>query len=134
MLLLLGGPIGCGPPNEFTTYRVAGEVVFADGTPLRGGSVLFESESNVQGKKVVARGPINPDGTFSLGTNQPGDGAVAGWHRVSVHPPAPDVDVDESRDVPPIDVRFQDPRRSGLRFEVKPDAENRYTVEVWPPR
>ena len=121
---------GCGHGDRLPTYVVSGKVVFADDKPLRGGTILFESES----QPVFARGPIAEDGTFSVGTYEVGDGAVAGWHRVAVLPAPPEVDADEVSVPPPIDVKYQSYERSGLRFEIKADGGNHLTVRVTLPR
>src|SRR5947209_5023568 len=63
---------GCGS----NTYPVEGKVVWADGSPiteLAGGMVQFESEKLTP--NVSARGTIQPDGTFRIGTHNPDDGA-----------------------------------------------------------
>ena len=76
--------VGCGPG----TYPVEGQVVFTDGKAARelsGGAVEFRS-LEVQ-PAVSARGLIRDDGSFSVTTHKPGDGAVAGRHRVLITPP-----------------------------------------------
>ena len=128
--ILLGVVIvGCGPSGKFETYPATGKVVFSDGKPLTGGTVMFKSED----QKVSARGPITEDGTFTLGTNAPGDGAVTGWHGVSIMPPTARVDVDDGGYRSPIDMKFQNAQRSGLRYEVTPDGENHFEITVTPP-
>ena len=70
-------------------YRAdAGAIRFADGERFSGGDesfIVFESIDH----NVTATGVIEVDGTFRLGTYEPGDGAVAGAHRVSITPPTP---------------------------------------------
>lgn len=57
---------------------VTGKVMY-NGQPLSFGVVQFQSASG-----QPARGEIQSDGTFSLSTYRPGDGAVVGTHRVRV--------------------------------------------------
>src|SRR5262245_32183270 len=84
-LALLLAAVGCGGPR---TYPVEGRVVFKeDGTPLRGGQVLFESVDASQ--TTSSSGIIDDDGYFRLSTFKPGDGAFAGDYRALVTPPFP---------------------------------------------
>lgn len=61
-------------------YPTSGKVVFADGQPVRGGTVELESIEH----GTSATGTIRDDGTFVLGTYTSTDGAAAGKHRVIV--------------------------------------------------
>jgi hypothetical protein len=58
---------------------VKGRVTYR-GKPLTKGSITFEPTDG--GRE--ARGTIGPDGTFVMTTDQDGDGALIGVHRVSV--------------------------------------------------
>src|SRR5687767_10062189 len=81
---------GCGTKG-LVTYPVEGRVVFADGTPLPGGTIEFES---LEGQpQVNARGSIESDGTFRLVTPPDREGAVAGAHRVLVQALTPAYDI-----------------------------------------
>jgi hypothetical protein len=94
-------------------HPVRGRVTLDDGTPLSGGVIVFESR---EGKKVTARGEIRADGTFQLGTGEPGGGVPAGRYRVRLGPP-------EGKGAPPrapaFDKRYADFQTSGLEVEVK---------------
>lgn len=57
---------------------VSGKVLY-NGKPLEFGSVTFQPPS---GQPAV--GFIRPDGTFTLSTYRPGDGAVVGLHQVRI--------------------------------------------------
>jgi hypothetical protein len=118
---------GCGGGN---TYPVEGKIVFSDGRPatqLAGGSVQFEAV----GKPMSAQGAIQPDASFRLGTEQPGDGAVEGKHRVVIIPPlAADMD---NPGPPIIDPRFHSFETSGLDVTVKPE-KNDVTLTVERPK
>lgn len=67
---------GCGTAPGGKTYKVTGTVKFADGTPLTKGVINFV------GDKVTALSPLQPDGSFSLATNKPNDGAPEGTYKV----------------------------------------------------
>ena len=119
-LLLLFSVLGCG--RDF--YPVHGKVTFADGTPLPGGLVVCELK--VGDKAFMARGEIQRDGTFRLGTEKPGDGARPGKYRVLVTPEEA-YEPNEARGIravkiksPGIDERFLDFNTSGLELEVQP--------------
>ena len=76
---LTAGVVGCQDGRQ-ATYPARGVVRFADGTPVRSGTVEFRSESCGS----IARGTVDRDGSFILGTYETADGAVAGPHKVIV--------------------------------------------------
>lgn len=85
--------VGCGGDAETKpTAKVTGKVTY-EGQPVTGGSLMFSpissSSSNKPGKAGDAT--IKPDGTFTVTTYAPGDGAVVGGHRIAFMPPAPEV-------------------------------------------
>ena len=125
MLLLAG--CDSGRP----VYPVHGRVVFEDGTPMVDGTVEFESIEDER-TRVNASGEIQPDGSFTLTTREPGDGAVEGKHRAIVVPPLP-VDTATGRAArSPIHPKYRSYETSGLVFEVSP-GENHLTIEVEKP-
>jgi hypothetical protein len=67
---------GCGGPRIAT---VSGKVTY-DGKPLSQGTIMFYPEV---GRAAV--GQIGSDGSYTLTTFQPGDGALVGPHRVVIH-------------------------------------------------
>ncbi|MGE3808063.1 MAG: hypothetical protein AB7K24_25665 [Gemmataceae bacterium] len=118
---------GCGSGH----VPVAGQVVFEDDQPARelsGGTVVFESIDVTP--KFSARGAIDGEGRFNLGTTKPGDGVPPGKYRAMVSPPLT-VELDESRGTlpPPLDDRFQRFESSGLEFEIGA-GKNDITVKV----
>lgn len=127
-LLLAVVAVGCNRGGQIPTYPVSGKVVFPDGHPLEGGSIIFESQEH----GLSARSVINPDGTFKLGTYRQGDGAVAGEHRVAVVPPVNmEIDRDQSRPPPIIHPKYSDIEVSGLDCTVEPKKRgNRFTFTV----
>jgi hypothetical protein len=117
-LLLLFGVLGCGSSN----YPVRGKVTFPDGTPLTEGMVVFETKGD--GAAVTARGEIQADGSFELGTLKPRDGAPAGTYRVLISPKTDPNAVDKRPGPPPFDPRFTEFATSSLVIEVKAQAND----------
>lgn len=113
---------GCGAPK----YEVTGVVAYDDGTPYSGGGIVA-METEIGGKRIMARGAIGPDGRFTLASQRPEDGAFAGTYRVRVLPPV-------VIDGPPpkgLDPRFQSFDTSGLSFQVVP-GRNEFTITLGP--
>jgi hypothetical protein len=61
-----------------TMVPVTGKVLY-NGKPLKFGSVVFQPPSG-----QPAQGEIQSDGTFTLSTYRPQDGAVVGKHKVRI--------------------------------------------------
>jgi len=119
--------VGCTGNDRLPTYEAFGVVGFPDGAALSGGFILFQSMEH--GK--VARSVIEADGTFRLRTFEPGDGALAGKHRVSVIPAKQaGFDPDEGTEPATLHVKYQDAELSGLVFEVTPEGPNDFRVVV----
>src|SRR5688500_17008730 len=69
------------------TYPVTGQVVDAKGSPLRGGTVQFETG---WASDLTAVGVIRPDGTFTVKTFRDEvevSGAPEGEYQVTISPP-----------------------------------------------
>jgi hypothetical protein len=125
---VLAGMAGCGDPHlprSFKTYEVKGTVLLANGQPLTGGVVHFES---TQGVPHVADGPIRSNGSFSLSTPNVGEGAAAGEYKVWFEP-AEGVGITKRagrkvRDAQsfPFPAKYADPDTSGLKATIKPEA------------
>lgn len=71
--------VGCNS-DRLPTHPVEGSVQFEDGTNLMFGDIEFFSAS----QRVNARGKIQRDGTFTVGTYAQNDGAVEGKHRIII--------------------------------------------------
>ena len=122
--------VGCDDDGRRKTYPVSGKVVFANGSPLPGGTVMCVSDSKY-GDALSARGSINEDGTFVLGTYEEDDGAVEGRHVVALIPPAPPNHNPDAGPPPRmIHPRFEHHDSSGLEFEVTSDGLEELTLEV----
>lgn len=117
----------CTDGDRLPTYPVTGNVAFSDGTPLRGGWIILESSD----AGLAARGVIQPDGTFRLGTYDSFDGAVAGKQLVAIIPATPEgYDPDKGTVPPSVHPRFMHMDTSGLEIEVEPDGENHFHIDV----
>lgn len=127
VLLLSLAIVGCSKGDRLPTYETTGKVAYQDGSPLEGGTIIFESID----QPVTARATIGMDGTFTLGTYEEDDGAVAGKHRVAIAP-AMDMTIDRDEVRPPklIHDRFRDVETSGLEFEVVDGGLNEFEVQV----
>ncbi len=77
-LIPCGLQLGCS--GKIKTYPVTGKVTFEDGSPVKFGQIEFQSSQH----PITARGKIQRDGTFMLGTYAETDGAVAGEHSVVI--------------------------------------------------
>jgi len=101
---------GCSrSPYELTS--VVGKVTI-DGQPFTQGKVMFApiaaGKSSEAGRPAFGR--LQSDGSFELGTYEPGDGAVVGEHWVTVIRIDPETDQDDqeaSRVAPPSAALIQ---------------------------
>jgi hypothetical protein len=75
----LAAAAGCGGVK---TYPVKGTVRFEGKSMKGGGSISFVPTTKQDGK--AAGGEIAEDGTYTLTTNTPGDGSMAGEFRVVI--------------------------------------------------
>ena len=110
--VLLCCAAGCGQSR----YPVSGKVLFADGAPLDAGTIMGEATLE-GGKTVMVQGNIEKDGSFSLGTDKPGDGVPPGKYKLLVAPRA--MSEVEERSLPPfIDKKWERFDSSGLELDV----------------
>jgi hypothetical protein len=129
-LFPLAGACGCARSD---LYPVRGKVVFNQGEPidpLVGGLVIFEPLDPQL--KVGARGEIQSDGSFRLGTFREGDGAPPGDYRILVAPPTPPSQAKETPVPVVIHPRFHDLNETPLKETVRPKA-NEFTLTVAKP-
>jgi len=113
----------CGRSN---LHRVSGRVHFSDGTPLSSGRVAIDF-----GNGRSARGRINADGTFRMGTLKDRDGMRPGTWQVAILD-SDLLDFATGKVVHRIHDRFKNPKTSGLSFTV-PDQMT-WDVIVEPPQ
>jgi hypothetical protein len=124
LVLTLTMIAGCGSGN---TSPVRGKVVFKDGSPLNGGLVRFRPVD--EKLQVSARGDIQEDGTFILGTYKDDDGAVPGKYQVAITPPPRPKKREKPIGRPAIHSRFEKFETSGCEVEVK-RGPNDFKIEV----
>jgi hypothetical protein len=118
----LFGASGCGSETLFT---VSGRVTYKDGKPVTAGLVIFEPLS----QKISARGEIQADGSFQLGTYRDNDGALEGEYKVLVAPPP--LPEEGKRRRPPIHPKYRSLESTPLHFTVSRDRnKNQFHVEV----
>jgi len=117
VLLLAITLAGCGSGGP-RTYRIPGKLVYDDGTPVTGASVVLQT--TVKDQAIAARGMATPDGKFELTTFKEGDGVVAGEHQVSISP----VPIAEGTKPlgPPIPSQYWDFATSQLTTSVTPQT------------
>ena len=125
--MLLGAVAGCS--QDASVANVNGTVCL-DGNPLTAGTVQF-----VPAAGRAAKGTIQSDGTFRLGTYSESDGALVGPHRVAIiayedagySRPAYEVRGQTSKALVP--ERYLAIGTSGLTFDVKP-GHNQADIEL----
>lgn len=118
---------GCGS-DQVPVYPVTGLVQFADGEPVRLGTIEFESLS----AGTSATGTIQDDGSFVLGTYTADDGAAAGKHdviviQIIIDEGLPKHTKDHGRRVP---TRFGDYSTSGLTATVETSDNNTLVITL----
>jgi hypothetical protein len=128
LLAALMGTVGCS--NEPRKYPVHGVVRFRDGKVLQKGSVEFEGGSDDE--RIVARGPISEDGSFTLGTDTADDGVVEGVYRaVVISDDAIGTGVERPGLIEPARLhrKYRQFESSDLEFTVEPKV-NEIVIEV----
>ncbi len=137
LLLVITLLQGCGSkpegPASAETVTAKGTLTAA-GKPLAHYRVTFVPDSN-----LPASATTDENGKFTLGTNSPGDGAVAGRHKVTVvfvgPPDAPTPDMDNYKPLkPPVDVpkKQQSAETTDLTVEVPVGGAEDLKVEIKP--
>jgi hypothetical protein len=74
---------GCGPGNGLTMGRVSGVVTYK-GEPVEFGEVLFVPDAEKGNSGVPSMGKIEKGGRYVMSTQDPGDGVIAGHHKVGI--------------------------------------------------
>jgi hypothetical protein len=127
-MYLLFASLGCAPSNP-KTYPVQGRVFFEDERNVELGSVEFRLDSDSQ--RTVARGKIAPDGSFSLSTFEPGDGALPGKYKVIVQQMVIAEGFKKGHQHGPrVPSRYAEYGNSGLTAEVKPESKNVIEIKL----
>ncbi len=95
---------------------VKGIVKYPDGSPVPGGTVI--AEGTVDGKLIGIQGNIEQDGSFELGGERPGDGALPGKYRAMIMPVAlGDAELSEGK-TPAVSGKYSKMDSAGIEFEV----------------
>ncbi|MDR3198515.1 MAG: hypothetical protein LBU34_11665, partial [Planctomycetaceae bacterium] len=126
LLLAVLTLVGCGNP------KVHGKVVFSDDkSPLQGGTVNFVTDKN------IARGQINKNGNYVIGSEQAKDGLPAGEYKIyitdtiKVLPPKDGTGIPVFVQV--IHPKYTKPETSGLTLNVKKSQVFNIEVERYDP-
>ncbi|WP_406700776.1 hypothetical protein V5E97_18480 [Singulisphaera sp. Ch08] len=82
-IAILTAIAGCGSSNGLHLAKVRGKITFK-GEPLQYGTIMFEPDNSRGTNGPSAVGPITKDGSFVMSTEESGDGAIVGLHRVAV--------------------------------------------------
>ena len=128
LLTLVVMLVGCGQRGNSEVVPVDGTVSL-NGKPLDSGLITFWPEGG-----RTAKGYIQADGTFILGTYTDTDGAIPGTHKVTITnvsdklPEMPDFDAPlqqpKPASKPPIPLVYANPSSSGVSYEVKQGEDN----------
>jgi len=137
LLLAVALTQGCGSKSE---GPAAAQTVTAKGTLTAGGKplahyrVTFVPDSN-----LPASSTTDENGKFTLGTNSPGDGAVAGRHKVTVvfvgPPDAPTPDMENYKPLKaPVEIprKQQSAETTDLVVEVPAGGAEDLKIEIKP--
>ena len=119
--------VGCGdgrPP----AYPTKGRVVFADGSPVKVGTI--ETKSLLYDAQATAS--IQRDGSFVFTTYKEGDGAVAGAHKCVV---VQFIQAENILNYKPSTLGVVNPKHasyatSNLKIEVSVDKPNEFVIQV----
>lgn len=123
--LFVAFSVGCGGPSM---YPVSGSIKYK-GEPVADARVLFTPTGS--GDAKPASGVTDAQGNFSLTTDKPGDGAMAGDYTVSVTKTAESKEGDYSAPPPPpFPEKYTNPTGSDLKASVKADGTNNFPLEL----
>jgi hypothetical protein len=111
------------------TYPVKGRVVFNGGGEVHVGTVELKSKEH---PTIQARGTIETDGSFTLSTYEPNDGAIAGDHDCVVVQMVMAENVKSHRPskVGIVDRKHASYATSGLRAQIKAGPANELELKV----
>ena len=132
LCILLVAINGC--MRSSTTFPVTGTIVLANGQPLTGGTILFQPFGD---SSLPARGYIQSDGSFQLGTFATDDGAIPGVHKVVITPAVPTEALDDpaaiARHRAVVPAQYQNLQSTPLEFTVNDDGStNHFDIRLEP--
>lgn len=116
----------------------AGGIVLYDDQPLAGATVSFVPDGSKGTRGRMAIGSTGTDGKFTLRSFAPGDGAIVGFHVVTVVAmDLPGMTPDPEGKPRPlrqpkslIPIRYNDPASSGLVAEVRANIVNAFEFRL----
>lgn len=108
---------GCSEPKFYPTR---GKIILYGVGPLAEGEIRFRPVSK---PALVASGPIQKDGTFSVSTPDHGEGVLEGDCEVAVI-------VEPKNGKRVINERYGDYSTSDLRYTIAPRDENYFMFDV----
>jgi hypothetical protein len=111
--VLLVGTAGCGKSQN----RLSGTVKFEDGTPLSQGSVVFLKEG------YMARGSIQSDGSYTVGSLTENDGLPDGEYQVYIEGAEVEDPQSPSGMRSMVDKKMNSPQTSDLKYKSPEDGE-----------
>jgi hypothetical protein len=118
--LLMFSSISCSEQG-LKLHPVKGKVTF-DGKPPEGAVInVYITDPNVKLDRTPTA-TVQADGSFTIGTFEPGDGAPAGKHGASIwwYPPGADKMIELTGTAPnKLPARYGSPKTSGIEIEVK---------------
>jgi hypothetical protein len=126
LALLIAIPmVGCGRGVSYVP--VTGTVKYSDGSVPKGDIATITFQPAAAGPETKgASGTINKDGTYSIHTVTPGDGALPGEYKVTVHvmqgyPRGRSVVADKftKRDVTPLNATVEASGENKFDFTVE---------------
>ena len=132
MVTALGGCGGANvTPYGGPVYPVKGQVLLADGKPLKGGKVNFVPKEL---GAMPATGEIGSDGTFSLKSADSRDGAAPGEYKVRVEA-SPSLMIQKGKTkLPPFPAIYSDEEGdTGLTATVKSEPTQLEPFKLVPP-
>lgn len=125
LILALGGVAGCGTDHP-RTYPVSGVARFSDGGPVRSGYVELIPDAG----GPSARGRIDSQGRFVVGTYAAQDGAAAGEYSVLVTQHVQPLSPERARALGPEHAEHAGaPHRVSLRYASRTSTDLRCTVK-----
>jgi hypothetical protein len=115
---------------------VEGKVLY-NGEPAVGAVVIFHPKEDDSITTLRPSGVVGEDGTFTLSTTKPGDGAATGEYLVTIvwpeqaKPGKPSFSMEPPPEPPDrLNGRYADRAKSGLSAVVKPGKNRLPTFEI----
>ena len=110
---------------ETGTREVCLVFITGKGKAAAGALVVFHPAGSADPRAVTPTGKVQEDGSFTLTTAKPGDGAPAGEYDVAIVWQPPGAKPNEAGEVPSLlPARYGDPKTSKLRVKVEKGPNN----------